>query len=71
MFAKNASFWEARTSQMRPVSMVSEATEILDTDFEDDSEFEGASPKNSFESVSLDGRPHWRLGPVLTTALVR
>ena len=52
--AKSTSFFESRASQMRPVSLVSEATEILDTDFEDESDYGGASPKDSFESVSLD-----------------
>lgn len=47
---KTQSFLEARTSTARPLS---EATEIFDTDFEDDSDFElEASPKRSFDSVS-------------------
>ncbi|KAF7188091.1 Protein pob1 [Pseudocercospora fuligena] len=48
--AKSTSFFESRASQMRPVSLVSEATEILDTDFEDESDYGGASPKDSFDS---------------------
>ena len=38
-----------RSSTARPAS---EATDMFDTDFEDESEYEGASPKRSFESVS-------------------
>ncbi|CAK1368293.1 unnamed protein product [Cercospora beticola] len=34
----------------RPVSQVSEATEIFDTDFEDESDYGGTSAKGSFES---------------------
>lgn len=46
---KTQSFPKARTSAARPLS---EATEFLDTDFEDDSsEFEEYSPKGSFETV--------------------
>ena len=41
------SFFERSTT--RPPSA---ATEIFDTDFEDESEFEESSPKRSFESVS-------------------
>lgn len=52
-----ASFLEARTAAMRPVSQASEVTEIFDTDFEDESDYGGggggASAKGSFESVSL------------------
>jgi hypothetical protein len=52
--AKTQSFLPARTSVARPLS---EATEIFDTDFEDESEFEEEdveeySPKGSFETVS-------------------
>lgn len=36
-------------SSTRPVSA---ATEIFDTDIEDESEFEESSPKRSFDSVS-------------------
>lgn len=50
---KTASFLDGRTSSMRPVSQVSEATEIFDTDFEDESDYGGTSAKGSFESVSL------------------
>jgi hypothetical protein len=39
-----------RSDKPRPVS---EATEIFDTDLDDDSEFEEDSPKYSFESVSV------------------
>jgi len=55
---KTPSMFEARTSTARPLS---EATEFLDTDFEDGSEFEGEddySPKGSFESVGADRAPH-------------
>lgn len=41
------SFFERSTT--RPAST---ATEIIDTDFEDESEFEESSPKRSFDSVS-------------------
>ena len=52
---KTSPYLQARTLRARPLS---EATEILDTDIEDESEFEGSefeedpSPKRSFESVS-------------------
>jgi hypothetical protein len=43
-------FFAARSDKPRPIS---EATEIFDTDFDDDSsEFEEDSPKYSFQSVS-------------------
>lgn len=45
---KTASFLETR-----PVSLISESTEIYETDFEDESEYEPSSPKGSFESVRL------------------
>lgn len=47
-------FARAKTTSMmdaRPISMLSEATEIFDTDFEDESDYEEASPKGSFDSV--------------------
>ncbi|KAI5358899.1 putative PH domain containing protein Boi1/Boi2 [Septoria linicola] len=47
---KTMSYLEARTSPMRPVSQVSEATEIFDTDFEDESDYGAASAKGSFDS---------------------
>lgn len=50
---KAAPFLDARASSMRPVSQVSEATEIFDTDFEDESDYGGTYAKSSFESVSL------------------
>ena len=47
--AKAQSFFQARTSIARPKS---EATDMYDTEFEDESDFEDASAKRSFESVS-------------------
>lgn len=44
--AKTASLLETRSSTVRPVS------QVTDTDFETDSDFEEYSPKRSFESVS-------------------
>ncbi|EME79878.1 uncharacterized protein MYCFIDRAFT_95911, partial [Pseudocercospora fijiensis CIRAD86] len=48
--AKSTSFLESRASQLRPVSLLSEATEILDTDFEDESDDGRASHKGSLDS---------------------
>ena len=41
--------------QAQPLSArpLSEATDILDTDFEEESDFEEYSPKSSFERVSI------------------
>lgn len=51
--AKTPSVFDVRASQARPLSQMSEATEIFDTDFEDESDYEGSSsPKPSFDSVS-------------------
>lgn len=55
---KTQSFIDATRSSSRPLS---EATEIFDTDFEDESEFEEESPKGSFESVRR--APNARDGP--------
>lgn len=41
-------FGETRPSSTRPLSL---ASDVLDTDFEDDSDFEDYSPKASFETV--------------------
>ena len=47
--AKTPSFFQSRTSTVRPHS---EATDMYDTEFEDESDFEGQSlPKRSFDSV--------------------
>ena len=47
---KTQSIFLARTSAGRPLS---QATDMFDTDFEDDSDMEDdAAPKRSFESVS-------------------
>lgn len=57
---KMQSFFAARSDKPRPMS---EATEIFDTDFEDESsefEEEAQSPKFSFESVSLRQAPGLR-----------
>ncbi|KAK4499911.1 hypothetical protein PRZ48_008097 [Zasmidium cellare] len=48
--AKTPSVFDVRASQARPLSQMSEATEIFDTDFEDESDYEGYSPKPSFDS---------------------
>lgn len=51
--AKTPSLLPTRSSTARPLSEATEATEIFDTDFEDESESEDFSGKRSFESVSL------------------
>lgn len=62
---KIQSFLEPRASAARPLS---EATEIFDTDFEDDgSEFEDEySPKGSFETVFSSPSPLIRQHVILT-----
>lgn len=48
--AKIQSFAQSRPSTVRPLS---QASEVLDTEFEDESELDDDySPKSSFESVS-------------------
>ena len=48
-------FLRTKTASMfdtRPLSYVTDATEILDTDIEDESDYEPVSPKDSLQSVS-------------------
>ena len=45
-------FLPARSSNVRPLSEATETTEMFDTDFEDESEAGGISPKPSFDSVN-------------------
>jgi hypothetical protein len=49
--AKTPAIQERRPSSARPLS---EATDILDTDFEDESDFEEYSRNGSFDTVSLN-----------------
>ena len=43
--------YEVRSSLPRPVSNVTETTDLTETDFEDDSDSDQRSHKGSFESV--------------------
>ena len=49
-------FLRAKTAssmfESRPLSQLTEATEIFDTEFEDESDYDERSQKGSFESVS-------------------
>lgn len=57
--ARTPSMFDAKLQHQRPASLVSETTEILDTDIDDESEFEPISPKDSLESVSaVDVQSH-------------
>jgi hypothetical protein len=44
-------FFQTRPSTVRPLSEATEATEMFDTDFEDESETGDVSPKPSFDSA--------------------